>query len=407
MFDKVRKSSGKRMLGKALGGIRVLEYCQMVSGPYCAKLLADLGAEVIKIEEPEVGDEARRQGPFPKDVPHLERSGLFLYVNTNKLGITLNLRTVTGKQIFRELVKETDILIEDKAPGVMEELGLDYQVLTQLNPSLIMTSVTPFGQNGPYRNYKAYHLNLYHASGASYFGYMGLRKQPPVKAGGYLGDYDAGLNAAVATLAAIFVKLINGIGQHIDISKLESLVTLDRVDAGLSANGTVLQRPGILGGLLRCRDGYVIVVVPQQHQWEGLVELMGRPEWTQSEKCRDEVTRSEHQLEIQPHIEEWAQQHTKEEIYHRGQALGLPVGPVNEAEDLDKSQQMKHRCFFVTAEHPEAGKLQYPAASYRFSQTPWAVERAAPLLGQHNEQVYSRLGLTTLDLSRMRTAGII
>ena len=156
------------MAVKALNGVKVLEYSQMVAGPYCAKLLADLGAEVIKIEQPVVGDEARKRGPFRDDVPHPERSGLFLYLNTNKQGITLDVGKDTGKQIFKELVRQSDILIEDTQPGTMSKEGIDYASLSSINPKLVVTSITPFGQNGPYRSYKTYPLNTFHSGGEGY-----------------------------------------------------------------------------------------------------------------------------------------------------------------------------------------------------------------------------------------------
>ncbi|MCK4242122.1 MAG: CoA transferase, partial [Dehalococcoidia bacterium] len=156
------------MAEKALAGVKVLEFASFVSGPYCVKLLADLGAEVAKIEKPGVGDEARRRGPFPNDIPHPERSGLFLYLNTNKLGITLDVNSQTGKRIFKQLVEWADILVEDNPPKVMEELGFDYETLKTINPQLVMTSLTPFGQSGPYRDYKAYGLNISHGSGSGY-----------------------------------------------------------------------------------------------------------------------------------------------------------------------------------------------------------------------------------------------
>jgi crotonobetainyl-CoA:carnitine CoA-transferase CaiB-like acyl-CoA transferase len=209
------------MAETALDGLKVLEYCQMISGPYCGKLLADLGAEVIKVEEPSVGDVARTRGPFPGDVTHPEKSGLFLYLNTNKLGITLNLGTASGRELFRRLAEQADVLLEDRPPGEMAKLGLDYASLSAINPRLIVTSITPFGQTGPYRDYKSYHLNLYHASGHSSFFYVApreRRKEALVVAGGEVGDYDGGLSAAVATLAALFARLATGQGQHIDIS---------------------------------------------------------------------------------------------------------------------------------------------------------------------------------------------
>lgn len=394
-------------------GVKVLEHCELVSGPYCAKLLADLGAETIKIEKPNTGDEARRRGPFLHDIPHPERSGLFLYLNTNKLGITLNLETSTGKRLFIELVKNTDILVEDTAPGTMEYLGLGYDTLSEVNPSLIMTSITPYGQTGPYRGYKAHHLNIYHISGQAHFSYTEKRRpnQPPLRGGGYIGDYDAGLSGAVATVAALYKRNLSGIGQHIDVSKEEALISLDRVDIGAFTNDAVAamkRRRGMLGGLMRCKDGYVIIVAPQQHQWEALVKLMGNPEWAQGEKCKDEFVRAENADELQPLIEEWMLQHTRDEIYHRGQSFSCPVGAVNSAADVFNSPQMNARGFFVEIDHPEAGKLRYPSAPYKLSETPWQVSRAASLLGEHNLEVYcGRLGYSTEELAEMKASGII
>ena len=398
---------------QALAGVKVLEYCEMVSGPYCAKLMADLGAETIKIEKPETGDEARRRGPFLNDMPHPERSGLFLYLNTNKLGITLNLETPTGKEIFTELVKDTDILIEDTTPGTMEHLRLGYDTLRAINPSLVMTSITPYGQTGPYREYKAYPLNTYHISGQAHFAYTDKIRadKPPIKDGGYLGDYDAGVSGAVVTMAALYKRNISGVGQHIDVSREEALISLDRIDISAFGNdgaAATTRRRGILGGLMPCKDGYVVVIPPQQHQWEALVKLMGNPEWAQGEKCKDEFSRAENATELQPLIEEWMLQHTKKEIYHRGQSLSCPVAPVNSAADVFNSPQIKERGFFVEIDHPEAGKLSYPSVSYKLSETPWWLNQAAPLLGEHNQEVYNgHLGYTEEEMTEMKASGII
>ncbi len=397
-----------------LEGVKVLEYAQMVSGPYCSKLLADLGAEVIKIEETSVGDEARRRGPFLNDIPHPERSGLFLYLNTNKMGITLNLHSTAGREIFNELLKDTDILVEDNPPRTMKELGLDYEMLAEINPGLIMTSITPFGQTGPYRDYKAYHINCYHGSGlATIIADIMPEEVPrPLKPGGYLGDYDCGLSAALATLGALYSRLFSGMGQHIDISKQESLITLERVEIGRQGNeggtlSTVMLR-GTVGGLQRCKDGYVVIVIPMEHQWQALAELMGRPEWTKDEKYRDEFTRAQHAQELNAHVAQWMAEHTRDEIYHRAQALSCPIGAVVTAEDLVQSEQLKARGFFAHVDHPEMGKVKLPTTPYRFSKTPYRLERPAPLLGQHNEDIYChRLGLEREEMVRMRAAGII
>ena len=401
------------MTESALSGVKILEYGEMVSGPYCAKLLADLGAEVVKIEKPRVGDEARRRGPFPNDIPHAERSGLFLYLNTSKLGITLNLENPTGRDIFTKLVKDADILIEDTMPGTMERLGLGYDRLKSINHAIIVTSITPYGQTGPYREYKAHHLNIYHVSGQAHLSYRNKRRpnEAPLKGGGYVGDYDAGLSGAVATLGALYKRNLTGAGQHIDVSRQEALISLDRIDIGIFGNEGMTfsaQRVGMLGGLMPCKDGYIVVSAPQQHQWDALVKLMGNPEWAMGEKCKDEFARAKNIAELQPLIEEWMIHHTRDEIYHGGQALGCPIAPVNSAAEVRETPQIKERRFFVEMEHPEAGKLPYPSAAYKLSETPWRASRAAPLLGEHNHEIYcGRLGYTPEDLVRMHDAGII
>jgi len=400
------------MAETALDGLKVLEYCQMISGPYCGKLLADLGAEVIKVEEPPAGDAARTRGPFPDDIPHPDKSGLFLYLNTNKLGITLSPRTTSGCQVLQRLAEQADVLIEDRPPGEMADLGLDYAALSALNPRLVVTSITPFGQTGPYRDYKSHHLNLYHASGHSSFFYVApkeRRKEPPVVAGGEVGDYDGGLAAAVATLAALFSRLTTGQGQHIDISKFEALLALERVVVARFANTPEPPDwPGMVGGLLPCQDGHVVITAVQEHQWQALMELMGNPAWAQDEECRNEITRSQHRDEIQPLLEEWMAQHPKEELYHKGQTFGVPIGPVRTSAEIANWPQARQRGFFTHLDHPQAGELEYPTAAYRMSETPWQGERAAPLLGEHNEQIYcGRLSYSREQLDRMAADGTI
>ena len=192
----------------ALDGAKILEYCSMVSGPYCTKLMADLGAEVIKIESPGEGDEARKRGPFPGDGPHPEKSGLFLYLNTNKYGITLDPTTIEGKRIFTDLAKNADILVVDKTSIEMEQMGLGFDDLRGLNPGLIIAALTPFGDSGPYRDYKGREINLSHASGQGFLLPIPTLdpERPPVKAGGHMSDVDAGLVAAVGILGALFWK---------------------------------------------------------------------------------------------------------------------------------------------------------------------------------------------------------
>jgi crotonobetainyl-CoA:carnitine CoA-transferase CaiB-like acyl-CoA transferase len=399
---------------RALETTKVLEFASFVSGPYCSKLLADLGAEVIKIEEPNVGDEARRRGPFPEDTPHLEKSGLFLYLNTNKKGITLNPHSITGKKIFLELLKWADIFIEDKPPKEMEELGFSYPSLREINSGLIMTSITPFGQTGPYRDFKAYNLNVIQAAGGGYLtppGSPNLERQP-LKGGGLFDDYTAGLSAAIATLAAFYYRAKTGLGQHIDVSKQEAEMAYDRVEVDLYPNAnTIASR--LIGRstgteLIRCKNGYVMPMAVVDNQWQNLREFMGNPKWAEDEKFSKFSGRRKHTAELGRRMGEEMKNATKEEIYHGGQAKGVPSAMVCSAADVANCPQYKARRFFVEMKHPEAGNVLFPRGPYVFSQTPWSLQYPAPLLGQHNEEVYcGLLGYTQKDLLEMRRAGVI
>jgi crotonobetainyl-CoA:carnitine CoA-transferase CaiB-like acyl-CoA transferase len=404
------------MFESALAGIKVLEYCQMVAGPYCAKLLADLGAEVVKIEKPGHGDEARKRPPFPNDVPDAETSGLFLYLNTNKLSITLSVETETGRQIFKELVRGADVLVEDNAPGVMKKQGLDYEVLKELNSKLIMVSITPFGQTGSYRDHKAYPLNVFQAGGEGYLTPSGVENvgRPPLKVGSFLEEYDSGLNAAIAVVAALYWRTSSGRGQFIDISKQESLISLNRMDVIVRyANERKLltraQQGVPYGGILPCKGGdYTVFVTWEERQWDRLVSMMGNPEWARDEKFKDHGARFKHGELINALLMEWLVNFSKEELYHMGQAHGVPFGMVSSVEDLVNSEHLRARGFFVEIEHPKAGRLRYPSAPYKFLLTPWRVSRPAPLLGEHNEEVYcKRLGYEKNQLVKLREAGII
>jgi crotonobetainyl-CoA:carnitine CoA-transferase CaiB-like acyl-CoA transferase len=399
---------------QALSHLKVIELCNLVAGPYCTKLLADLGAMVIKAEPPGTGDEARKRGPFLNDIPNPETSGLFLYLNTNKLGITLDIKTATGKNILKELIKQTDVFVEDNPPKLMNELGLTYAELKKLNPRLVMTSITPFGQTGPYRDYKAYELNSFHAGGE---GYLLPIQSPdlsrePLKGGGLVGDCVCGLSSAIATLAATYRMRESGLGQHVDVSKQDVLMTMVLLMVAMFANmGVVpnrLKRPLLMPLPMECQDGYTMISVLTDREWQDFVEFMGNPAWAQDERFSKWLQRHICGDDINPHVMEWLSQHKKQEIFHKLQAKAVSAVPVNTAEDLVKSPQMEARGFFVDVHHPRAGKLKYPTVPYKFSETPCRMKRSAPLLGQHNVLVYCQmLGYTKEELAKMAEAGVI
>jgi len=404
------------MNDQALSDVKILEYCGTVTGAYTTKIMADMGAEVIKVEPPGRGDDARRQPPFAGDEPHPEKSCLFLFLNSNKLGVTLDAGKEEGREIFRKLVADADILVEDGPPGEMEKIGLGYDILHELNPGLIMVSITPYGRSGPNKDYKAYQLNLANHSGQAYLQPQPSPnlERPPVKPGGHLTDYDSALMAAVAIVAAYYRKAITGRGQFIEISKQEAILNMQRVDTLMFANaGGSLNRSGVLnpipgGGVLPAKDGHVIISAPEDHQWDALMKFMGDPDWSREDWCKDRFVRAANAAAQKKLISQWMSQYPKEKIFREGQAVKVPVASVSTAEDLANSEQLQVRGFWGEMEHPAVGKIKYPASPYRFSKTPCQLRRPAPLLGQHNEAIYNhRLGYNRAGLARLREEGII
>jgi len=371
----------------ALAGLRVLELAENVAAPYCAKLFADLGAEVIKIERPG-GDPSRRRGPFPDDQPHPERSALFLYLNTSKRSQVLDLGLESDRARFQSLADDADILIEDRGPGELDNLGLGFEVLAKRNPALIVCSITPFGQTGPNRHFKSRHLNLYHGAGHSSPFAVPKGDRAPARAGGYLGEYDAGLTAAVGTLAAVYARENDGLGQHIDVSKQEAMMCLERVTIGRYANEpNPFGNGGGPGGLLRAKDGWIMLTTLEVHQWEALVAAMGTPAWTQEAWCTDPLHRRQNMERMQKHLEAWTTTLPANEIYHLAQSAGTPAAPVRNVAEVLDWPQANSRGFFRTLDHPEAGPLRYPTRACDASATDWVGGRA-PLLDQHAGETF-------------------
>lgn len=395
--------------------LKVVELCSFVAGPYCTKLLADFGAEVVKIEPPGAGDEARRRGPFPDDRPDPEASGMYLYLNTNKKSVTLDVGTADGRDLFRKLVADADVLVEDRAPGEMERLGLGYEALKALNPDLIVTSITPFGQDGPYRDYKSYHLNTYHASGQGYLLPMWAPnlENAPVRGPGFLGEYDGGMSGAIATLGALFWRGNGGTGQHIDISKQHAMFHLEKsqlrryLDTDVSPNRTGKGR--LLESLVECKGGdYLVLILSSQSQWDGLWKAMGSPAWGVEPPFDTQKGRADNYAELRKRLADWAIALTAEEIFHKIQAHGSACAPIQTAAHLYASDQFRSRDYFETIAHPATGPLEYPGNPFRFSNTNREPRRPAPLLGQHNEEIFcGRLGCSRDDLVRLAQAGIV
>ncbi len=401
----------------ALSDLRIVEYANFISGPYCAKLLADLRAEVIKVEPPGTGDEARRRGPFPGDVPHIERSGLFLYVNTNKLGVTLDLKSKTGVRLFKQLIEQADILVENNAPSLMEDLGLDYETLSGINPGLIMISITPFGQTGCYRDYKGCDLIGFHTGGLGYATpdwVENREEEPPLKAGGQQAYFMAGATAAVAALGAVFVRHNSGLGQHVDVSEQEAVAkALSRNIAnyayGLEEEIADRRREAPFTELpVSCKDGYVDFHCVEDYHWQAMKEAMGNPEWCNSDLFSNYQGRCQNWKRFETLISKWTRNLTRDEVCRLMQAKGVAFIPIRTIDEVINDEHLAERHVFVEIDHPEAGKLKYPGAPCNFQQPFWEVRRPAPLLGQHNEEVFcQRLGCTRGELVRLGQAGVI
>lgn len=403
------------MTPQALADLTVVECAQGVAGPFCAKALADLGAEVIKVEPPE-GDASRRHGPFPGDRPHPERSGQFLYLNANKRGITLNLEADSGRHLLRQLVARADILIIDLPPGRLEELELDYPRLQPLNRKLIMTCISPFGQAGPYRDYKGTDLTLFHVGGMGretpYNQVTDLDAQPPLKGGGYQAEYLLGWTAAAATMAAVLHRAVSGEGQMVDVAGMEAVASMLRFTLAMLSYNPARVQGRLKSGfpwILPCKDGYVsFSPFHFDHWWAGFKEMMGRPEWAESELFSTMQGRLDHADALEALAVQWMAQHTKGEIYAMALERGLPCFPVNTIGEVVNSPQLTSRGFFVDVEHPEAGSVRQPGPPVRFHGTPWRIARPAPRLGEHNEEVLClEQGLSREELDRLRRSGAV
>ena len=403
------------MAKRPFEGLKVIEYGEVISAPYCGRLLAGLGAEVIKVENPGSGDKARANGPFPGDVPHPEKSGLYLSLNANKIGVTLNLEKKQGKDVFKKLIETADVLVENNIRGYMDGLGLGYETLKAINPRLVMVSITPFGQTGPYKDYKAYHINSCGAGGMS-IGIGDPAREPltmPLSQGGY----EAGLSAATAVLAALLARAKTCKGQFIDISEVEVWATTHAGQYVLTFlyRGVTGIRRGTHGPqvypceIFPCKDGYISLIAPQIEQWVRFVEVLGNPEWSKEPRYRNRrAMAEEYPDEVNALITPWMMARTKEEILKACQDNRVPCVPIYDIKEVMDNRQIKAMNFFVELDHPEAGKLQYPKGPCLFEKTDWQWNKSAPLLGENNAQVFGeRLGYSQKEMAAMKKSGVI
>jgi crotonobetainyl-CoA:carnitine CoA-transferase CaiB-like acyl-CoA transferase len=403
------------MADKALSGITIIDFTQGISGPYATKLLADYGATIIKIEQPGVGDIARRMGPFPEDKPHPEKSGMFLFLNTNKKSLTVNLQTKVGIKILRELITNADAIVESYQPGEMDKFGLGYSDVRQINPKLSYISISNFGQTGPYKDYSISEMVLYAMGGEMYS--TGLEDESPLMLGPNMSLFQGGAVAAVASLGALYGAGMEGAGQHVDISLMECLTgSIDRRMATTLAyeyTGEITERKALSSigyplGVYPCADGY-FELVGGLLRWNQVVQMLGNPpellhpKWSTPEAMQDADLKAEFDEIFFP----WILGKTKQELWQLTQANNIQSAPLNNMEDVVADSYFKEQAYFTNIAHPIAGDFLFPGAPWIMNETPWEIQSPAPQLGEHTQELLSDIGYTRNDLVRLREQNCI
>ena len=403
--------------GSLLPPYRVLDLTG-ASGVFCAKLLADYGADVVKVEPPG-GDYGRSRGPFPQDEPNPERSLYFLFYNTNKRSVTLNLESELGRSIFKRLVAAADVVVESFPVGYLKGLGLDYDSLQEANHGLVMASITPFGQSGPWKDFKSSDLIALAASG--YMQITGDPDGPPVRQGNEQSHFPGAQYAAATILAALYYRdALSGTGQYIDVSLQEALITY-YTDAHpallwmqLEENVTRVGTSSTLViplGAYPCQDGWISAGVITPREWENLSQWIY--EVTGNEEILNEKYRGGNQ-ERAPYNDvltamfiDFTTRFTAEELFHEGQKRNLVFIPVNDVADLLRDPQLEASHLWTELDHPDVGRFKYPLGIFNSEEvSPAGV--AAPQLGQHNQAIYcGELGFEKEDLTFLRASGVI
>ena len=409
-----------------LDGLRVLDMGPGIAPSFCAKLLADYGAEVVKVEPPGEGDPARRMGPFVGDDPHPEKSIPFLYLNTGKLGVTLDYGRESGRALLSKLLDEADVLVEGFAPSETEESfdklksngALSFKGLSKSHPRLVVTSVTPFGQDGPYRDFQATDIITCAMSGLMY--HSGDSDREPLRNALDQSLYVAGANAAAATLVAVFARLASGEGQHVDVSVAECFAAhlVQPVPYYNYMGATKGRRPVRGSGfeeLMPARDGYVVPSVQGSQPWETVADLIGLEE-LHDPRFASGAGRIANGEELKALLIEGLAQWDRLPLFVSSGERRLVFGMAQDAGDLVACPHLEARGFFREVEHPVAGTAVYAGMGARLleangtgvAERPMGLPSAAPLLGQHNADVYGdELGYSADELAALRYAGVI
>lgn len=392
---------------RALDDLRVLDLSGQVAGPFCAKMLGDFGADVVKLEPPG-GEAGRLLPPFVADVPGPERSAFFLYLNTSKRSVTLDITIPAGAAVFRRLAAAADVVVESFAPGTLEALGLGFDELERLRPGIILTSITPFGRTGPWRD-----LPINELAAAALSGWASVNGRPdrePLKPGGSQASFQAGTAAFVATMNAVVHCDRRGEGQHVDVSILEpSVASFAPALTATQYRGEAPERQhgDFSRGPVPTRDGYFSLTLSRAHFWRDAMVELGLPELAYDERFYEASYRHAHHHEVAPAVEAKIAARGKRELFEALGTLRVVGGMVLTTEELFQDPHVRARGFLAPLEHPEAGVLEYPGAPFKMSETPWAPSRAAPRLGEHTEEVLRAAGLSTEEIECLRVERVV
>jgi len=397
------------MSKRALEDIVVLDLTKVLAGPYCGSILADFGATVIKVEPPVKGDDGRHYGPY--------QNGESLYyanLNRGKKGVTLNLKTSEGKELFKMLVKKADVLIENYRPGVMDRLGLGYSVLKEINPRLIYGAITGFGSNGPYAQRPGYDI-ISQAMGGM-MSVTGQEGDPPTRSGNAIGDVLGGMNLTIGVLTALHARELTGEGQYIDVALVDSVVaSLEQAWQRYFVSGALPTRHGNYYDAIApydsymAKDGYLVIGCGNQHLFEVFCnQLLHCPELITDERFLDVPLRVKNNKAFKVYVEEWLKDIPVAEAVELILGAGIPAGPIMDLEQISHDPHIAGaRQMFTEIEHPTAGRMKLNSSPIKLSETSAEIRSASPTLGQHNHEIFhDQLGLSEEDFKACQEKGV-
>jgi CoA:oxalate CoA-transferase len=399
---------------QALKDIRVLDFTLMLAGPYATMMFGDYGAEIIKIEQPVSGDNTRSIGPFAQHDKERRAGGFFLSISRNKKSVTLNLKHPKGVEIVKELAKISDVVIENFRPGVMKRLGLDYKTLSKINPKIVYTSISGFGHSGPYCERPAFDLIAQAMGGV--MAITGPKGGAPCKVGPGIGDIWASTIAAFATMVALHHANQSGVGQHVDCAMYDTMLyMIERAIMMYSIAGIISGREGNAHPLYAPYDcfetkdqKYVVIAGHWEKHWHNLCRAMKRDDLLKKPEFNSMVGRAENYPDLRPIIDTWTKSLKRNEIVKLLIEYDVPVAPVHSVDDIFRCPQVAERGMLVNVDHPIAGKFKIVGPPAKFSKTPGHISKAAPLLGQHTEEILRTL-LTYSDkeIQDLKADGVI